>query len=107
MGYCLARHDESCSFNISGWAEIKKVARENGWNPQGTLAPLRWNNAKLGDWEGGYGSNDWQIVTAEDADALASALEKALPTLTHESERWREKVQKFIAFCREGGFEIA
>jgi hypothetical protein len=86
------------------------------------------------EWDGNYDTNDGQRVTAEDAAALADALEQALPdvpshdALAHKTKevggmrcipidadvspleyfsgKGRARLTAFIRFCRAGGFEI-
>src|SRR5688572_18553391 len=62
------------------WMKILQGAEQyGGWTPAGTVAP-----AGMGTgggyplWDGNYTSNDGQVVTEEDAAALAAALERAL-----------------------------
>ena len=56
-----------------------ELARCYGWQPHGTRPPQTFNAFVLNaDWFGAYLTNDGQTVTAEDACALAMALEKAL-----------------------------
>ncbi|MEP7134307.1 MAG: hypothetical protein ABI904_05190 [Chloroflexota bacterium] len=55
------------------------LARRYGWSPRGTRPPAMFNSYALNaDWFGMYLTNDGQTVTAEDAHALAEALECAL-----------------------------
>jgi hypothetical protein len=83
-------------------------------------------------WDGGYCSNDGQIVTAQDAATFADALERALPDIPdygcqalgltkggyvflanpdmHPFEYFsgaeKQHVVSFIQLCRKGSFEI-
>jgi hypothetical protein len=73
------------------------------------------------DWDGSYFSNSWQLVTPEDARAIADALERALgdrPNGESSSEpvgpreellagTRRRLVEQFIAYCRAGRFFIS
>ncbi len=101
MGYCISGRDESLDqrFNIWGWRSLFTLALYFGWEPQGTVSKI-WKNNKTGelvghqdydpdkckdgewvnddDWDGSYFYNDWQEITADDAQNLAEALEKAL-----------------------------
>jgi hypothetical protein len=94
MGVDLSTHGDknkigSIHFNWSGWHEILRVANEYGWKPMGTtLEPFEAVNITTGevtimnedgeDWDGGYGSNDFQVVSEEDALNMREALLKAL-----------------------------
>lgn len=61
------------------WAKTLELARIYGWQPQGTRPPSIYDFRCLGaDWDGGYLTNDGQMIKAEDALSLAAALEKAL-----------------------------
>ena len=65
-----------------------ELARRYGWQPRGTRPPETFNSYLLNaDWFGTYLTNDGQTVTAEDACALADALECSLhdiPDVDHE-----------------------
>src|SRR5262245_57325667 len=67
-------------FNNRGWADVLDLAELYGWEPVGTASPRNFETGEpqYADWDGGYGSNDYQIVTAPDAAAIATALEAAL-----------------------------
>jgi hypothetical protein len=66
-------------FSRQFWAKALELARLYGWQPLGTLPTPRLDFSKLGaDWHGVYLTNDGQIVSAEDAYALAAALERSL-----------------------------
>jgi hypothetical protein len=63
------------SFNLFDWGHILELALHYGWTPMGTKP----SDLTIGEhWEGGYTSNDYQIVISEDATNLGKALEKAL-----------------------------
>jgi hypothetical protein len=86
------------------WGSLLRLAHENGWKPQGT----------------DYFTNDGQLVTEEDASAIAGGLEKALRDPAPPCEEFsadrkyrellapnlRERVDGFIKYCRAGGFYI-
>jgi hypothetical protein len=62
------------------------LAKLGGWEPAATR-PCHWEDedpCTCGEWDGGYHTNDGQLVTAGDALALAEALEQMLPFLPHE-----------------------
>jgi len=80
------------NFSLERWSRILKLARLYGWQPASTRAgPLYYDvpdnpDIKPLEWNGGYFTNDGQIVTAEDASELGKALEQALDDLPdHES----------------------
>ncbi len=113
MGFDLtAESGDYFHFNWAGWTQILKEAWDYGWRPQGTLCPdwyIVGTDLRAADvydkekWEGGYFSNDGQVVTAEDACAIAQALERALPQLEQPKQRW---VKDAIEFFRKGAFDI-
>jgi hypothetical protein len=69
-------------FTGHGWYMLLDLAKSNGWIPAGTIQlpvrPCYETRGSRDRWGGGYCSNEAQIVTAEDAAALANALEQAL-----------------------------
>jgi hypothetical protein len=128
------------------------LAHQYGWEPAGTEPP-EWREtfrhpdgtpiseglaeqfrAVAEDWDGGYSTNDYQVVTDEDAANIADALERALEHIPDErtvgmlaaskdgavdidtsrhlsSLDWfsgggKETVREFVAYCRAGGFAI-
>lgn len=119
------------------WPKLLRIALANGWDPEGTTQPPdEQEHFPDGLWDpGNYTSNDDQLVSAEDAKALANALEAALPTIPDEyamakyeqpgggiliapnhppapDVNWfsgpqaKANVVAFIAFCRQGSFHI-
>jgi hypothetical protein len=62
------------------WPIIRRLAENFGWQPCGTLPPVGWDAQveKVGEWPRHYTSNDGQLVTAQDALALGTALGAAL-----------------------------
>jgi hypothetical protein len=108
-----------CSFNVTAWSELLDLAKHCGWKPAGTTKPKRWKTDET--WNGYYGVNDGATVTAEDAAAIADALEAALVNIpaSHEEARncrllpcehafvgYHHVIRKMIEFCRQGAFEI-
>ena len=73
-------------FNWHGWRACLERAIEFGWTPEGTLAPTDFSS----EWQGGYYSNDYQVVTDSDARALGEAVLRAVAAL---SARAPDKVQ--------------
>ncbi len=102
MGVDLRGAGSSFRFNWSGWRHVLTMAHVYGWQPAGTQFNVgmyrcleevhaetegeeidreeleRELALSVSSWEGGYGSNDCQIVTAQDAANIAVALELAL-----------------------------
>lgn len=111
------------------WIDIIRLAYQYGWQPKKVVPshPLMDEPFRL--LEGNYVFIPTQIVTAEDAAALADALERALPDIPDESVippliegircpefepelparfsgRKKEDLLMLIGFCREGSFRI-
>lgn len=114
----------------STWSDALELALVAGWESAGTELPANPN------WSGVYNSNDHQEVTADDASALADALDRAAPDIPrHDAVEHklvdiglglqglpdgevvnpieafsgpagRRMLLEFIAFCREGAFAI-
>jgi hypothetical protein len=117
---------------------LLRLAKAHGWKPRGTTQRAE-NLAYFPDgrWDGAnYTTNDGQIVCVEDANALANALEAALPNIPDydtlakyrvadggieiapnppqaPDADWfsgveaKAEVVKFIQFCRRGSFRIS
>ena len=71
------------NINIIIWIKLLDLSEMYGWKPIGTLHfPLDrisvHSKQRIRYWDGNYYSNDGQIVTTEDALALANGLETAL-----------------------------
>ncbi len=72
-------NDYWMKFPHISWANLLHIAQQYGWRPAGTVLGEGHPYADyLERWAGSYSSNDGQTVTAEDANAFADALEKAL-----------------------------
>jgi hypothetical protein len=87
MNYLLSNRPTSSLQTLSRetWFRILGLARFYGWKPMGTLPPFIYNLRKptYGEggndrWDGTYLRNEGQIVQAEDAFALAMALQTSL-----------------------------
>ena len=106
MGFSLTNdRDEYFGFNWGAWHSVLLWAHQGGWKPAGTQG-----TGILGDnpeeWDGGYTSNDCQLVADEDAAAIADGLENYLadiPGFPNEGHYLHE----FVAFCRRGCFTIS
>jgi hypothetical protein len=72
-------------FNNKGWGMLLMMAWEHGWRPLGTLPPAHWSQIEEGtlpDWpRADYVTGRGQRIAAEDAAALADALEGLLDDL--------------------------
>ncbi len=140
MGYDFTGKNGGFSLNVSGWPWVYNLAVAYGWRPAGTVGNAHYyaelSGADMNDpktqaecdkqdreWDGRYSSNDFQQVTAEDADNLAEALENALRHLPRKESTIPENVEvspieefsgleerrwlrEFIEFCRAGSFTI-
>ena len=107
-----------------------------GGNLLGTQAPKDWATDGQGKaWDGGYVRNGGEVVIADDAADLADALERGLDDIPDSYAAWHKAdkgedgtpwipvgenlsplealsgqnkpaIREFIAFCRQGAFEI-
>jgi len=144
MGIILEGAGGDIWASVFDWGQLLRLAHSYGWVPAGTVV-----DEPNVDWNGGYQTNDWQRVTADDARNLAHALSRALHDLEADDRQrivtvpvelppafhnlptnpiinglaledmehltpgeWfggtegRERVQKYIDFCRAGEFII-
>jgi len=123
--------------NWHSWEHLLSFATRYDWTPQGTEYHARWDDEDPTEWERGrkrwegwYFCNDYQIVTAVDASAMADAVARGLAVLpdqepseiteaekanqSHEnaeirlfaSVRGKAYLRDFIEFAREGAFKI-
>jgi hypothetical protein len=116
MGLSLVGERQDRRISHGGWAGILELAREGGWEPAGTEANHMvcesGGHCICDGSRGSYHDTNGAIVTAEDARALATALERMLPPETLDPalawfvEPRKAFVQDMIAFCREGRFSI-
>ena len=137
MGMILKRGDDDIWVNTFDWGQMLRLAQLYGWQPAGTvLSEEDLNDFPDAEWGGGYQTNDWQIVTADDARNMADALERALnhipaydalaskrdpvtggialevmeegisPLDWFSGEDSKEYLKKCIEFCRAGEFVI-
>jgi len=131
MGMILDGAGGNIWLNVFEWGQLLRLGQMYGWVPAGTIL-----DEATDEWNGGYQTNDWQRVTADDARNLADALSRALPGLPVDDylmrdvtdpltgaialkdierltprdwfggDEGRQSVQKYIAFCRAGEFVI-
>lgn len=103
MGVDLV-NDRENSFHLNwhSWHVLCEMAMVRGWEPAGTILDQEPepDNDDAMEWDAGYGSNDGQYVTPDDAKQLAAALE------CFTDEAWLAWLKDFIAFAKEGGFRI-
>ncbi len=81
MGFDLRRGHDGISISVFTWPRAYALAIEGGWEPQGTLPPSHLGKEEKELWEGNYDSNDGQIITCADAQAMAGALSEMLARL--------------------------
>lgn len=70
-------------FSGESWIKVLNLAMSYGWQPMGTrlssvIEGYSFDIEEWEEWDGTYLTNDGQTVIAEDALALAAALERAL-----------------------------
>jgi hypothetical protein len=83
MGYDLYGKGGYFGCSNQAWYHCLDVACAFGWEPAGTRLPdgppeAQGNPGADWKWDGKYNSNDWQIVTDDDAKAFAAALDRAI-----------------------------
>lgn len=128
MGMNLVRDGEGVHLSTFGWLFALGLAENYGWQPMGARQQLcecdppaegPFLCLRCDKWERtDYASNDWQCVEAEDAAALASALEKALeePCALEKAlagvgaggdeSGWRKRFTELVALASGGEFVI-
>jgi hypothetical protein len=76
MGFDLTS-ESGADFQVrsSYWTFLLYLAQEYGWEMEGTQAP---DGVDQAEWDGGYASNDGQVVSKKDASSFADALERAV-----------------------------
>jgi hypothetical protein len=83
MGVELQGNGGWLDMTWSGWHYCFEIAHKYGWKPKGTCAPDYVIGAKRyttdpAEWNGSYFVNEFQMVTDDDARALAEALRRAI-----------------------------
>jgi hypothetical protein len=100
MGMDLSGKGGYFRFSNYGWRAALELAHEHGWEPAGTVPPkftvyaldgvtvdevrTRAERQSYANWSGGYFTNDYQVVSDEDAANIADALERALDDVPDE-----------------------
>jgi hypothetical protein len=91
----------SVSMGSANWRVCLEIAHKYGWEPKGTRAP----DHVIGDpaqWDGGYGTNDFQMVTDDDARAIAEALRRGIVV----GEDNDNIIENLAGFAEQGAFYI-
>ncbi len=79
MGFYLSRGEEvEKRYGISRWPAMINLARAFGWESAGTILDDESGVTPIGKWSGSYEDMAYQLVTAQDANNLADAIERAL-----------------------------
>jgi len=135
MGYDLYSRKKIFRSHIEDFPKLLDLAYLFGWKPRGTEAPSieGYSEWKSEEWKGGYFSNDFQVVTSEDAIDIAESLKKAIQIIpnfidgpypknkdffqiTGDEKKDRllsyfigdkNELKEFIAFCEDGEFCIS
>jgi len=100
MGMDLSGKGGYFRFSNYAWHAALELAHEYGWEPAGTEAPevtvyapdgvivdevgTRTERQRYTNWGGGYFTNEYQVVSDEDAANIADALERALDDVPDE-----------------------
>jgi len=118
MDFLGARHN--ISMRLSGWCEIYQLGLEGGWCPRGAVFD-NWGYEDADHSEerrDDYFTNSGQLIDEIDAEVLANAVEKMLPSIpdmvfveflppgSMEPNAFKETIRRFIDICREGGVRI-
>ena len=95
--FSLLANPHYFDINNVGWAKIREIALEYGWEPEGTTlgafvgddgaveidtygtkADSDEGKRMIAEWEGYYDSNDCQLVSEQDGLNMADAIERGL-----------------------------
>jgi hypothetical protein len=116
MGVDLyGKHGGYVYMNWTNWEYCLETAYSYGWKPRGTVAadpaflqdvygPVRegFQEPDYSEWDGSYFSNNWQIVTDDDARAIAEALRHAIA-----AGEGNDLVIDLADFAEKGEFRIS
>ena len=116
MGVDFIGHHGDLSLHWQAWSACFDLALAFGWQPAGTVA-CHEDTGPPKQWDGGYFTNDFQMVTGDDAKALAAALRRALTALRTKAHLTKQQIQacegvNIKMICRladhaeRGGFAI-
>lgn len=119
MGMDLLGKQGDERFSHQGWVMCLERAIQFGWTPAGTVAATDFPR----DWQGGYCTNDYQVVTDRDARALGEALLRAAAAFAREPDKlqvrkeWLEEedeiaaelrcIRRLANYALKGGFVVA
>ena len=105
MGYDLCSETEGTfRFSFTVYPRIISLALKYGWKPKGTKMP-QWHDEmyeERDDWPGIYCSNDYQVVSAEDANNMADALEQSLADISAEPVHAADEKDVIKLKCPDG-----
>jgi hypothetical protein len=89
----------------SAWTVVLHLAEENGWQPEGTVAPP---GVAPESWDGQYDSNDGQSMSARDAAAFASALERAAldPNRSRTIHQVADRISAMVREATKSDYQI-
>ncbi|MEA2906291.1 MAG: hypothetical protein QOI12_3678 [Alphaproteobacteria bacterium] len=91
MGVDLISGHGDFSLHWGAWRSCFELAITFGWQPAGTVAPC--NYLGPGHWNRSYFTNDRQVVSDDDARALAMALRRACTALRTNQSVTREQAE--------------
>lgn len=89
----------------TAWTVILHLAEQAGWQPEGTLPPP---GAEPGQWSGDYDTNEGQAISAADAAALASALERASldPNRRSTIKMVADRISRMVREANQSDYQI-
>ena len=107
MAFDFFRLDDGEQFSISNatWGRYLELAVGEGWEPQGTCK-VNDEGDEDTDWGGAYDLNEGQMLSADDAENLFLALQRAvLNPLVDLSDDESRQLRQFISWGRidQGG----
>lgn len=103
--------------NNSRWDLLLTIAHEHGWEPMGTdPSGLEGYEVPPEKWDGSYFGEQGQYIRADDAEALAAAIDRAVKRVdagepvnflgdsadAEERAACTQYLRDFAAFCRGG-----
>lgn len=116
MSATLKRRGDHFRWKRDAWETVLQLAEEHGWLPAGTKPP---RGTRKADWDAmDYVSCQRQMVTADDASAMADALAKISSNPGKRPPKgasagikafwgWgRGGLEDFTAYCQRGAFRV-